>query len=110
VADGLSGYFYLLAFKGVMDGLAMASFVKMFRWPAALSAIPVFALLGFITLICQLYARPFLEDRQLLDPVNAAAGLVACAIALVIFEVRKVELANFLPSIAIAPLLAWLLK
>jgi len=110
VADGLSGYFYLLAVKGVMDGLAMTSFVKMFRWPAALSAVPVFALLGFITLVCQLYARPFLEARQLIDSVSAAAGLVACAIALVIFEMRKVELANFLPSLAVAPLLAWLLK
>ena len=110
VADGLSGYFYLLAVKAVMDGLAMTSFVKMFRWPAALSAIPVFALLGFISLVCQLYARPFLEERQLIDPVNAAAGLVASTVALVIFESRKVELANYLPSLAVAPLLAWLLK
>lgn len=110
VADGLSGYFYLLAVKAAMDGLAMTSFVKMFRWPAAMSAIPVFAMLGFITLICQLYARPFLEERHLVDSVNAAAGLAACAIAVVIFEIRKVELANYLPSLAIAPLLAWLLK
>jgi uncharacterized membrane protein YqgA involved in biofilm formation len=110
VTDGLSGYYYLLAVKGVMDGLAMVSFVKTFRWPAAMSAIPVFALLGFITLTCQLYARPLLENRQLIDSVNAAGGLVACAVALVIFEVRKVELANFLPSLAVAPLLAWLLK
>jgi uncharacterized membrane protein YqgA involved in biofilm formation len=110
VADGLSGYFYLLAVKGVMDGLAMTSFVKMFRWPAAMAAIPVFALLGFITLTCQLYARPFLEARHLVDPVNAAAGLAACAVALVIFEVRRVELANYLPSLVVAPLLAWLLK
>jgi uncharacterized membrane protein YqgA involved in biofilm formation len=35
-------------------------------------------------------------------------GLIACAVALVIFEVRRVELANFLPSLAIAPLLTWL--
>ena len=110
VADGLSGYFYLLAVKGVMDGLAMTSFVKILRWPASLSAIPVFALISFITLACQLYARPFLEARQLLDSVNTAAGLVTCAIALVIFETRKVELANYLPALAIAPLLAWLLK
>jgi uncharacterized membrane protein YqgA involved in biofilm formation len=110
VADGLSGYFYLLAAKAVMDGLAMASFVKMFRWPAALSALPVFALLGFITLTCQLYALPFLKSHQLVDSVNAAAGLTACAVALVIFEVRKVELANYLPALAVAPLLAWWLK
>ena len=46
----------------------------------------------------------------MLDSVNAAAGLVACAVALVIFAVRKVELANYLPALAIAPLLAWLLQ
>ena len=110
VADGLSGYCYLLAVKALMDGLAMTSFVKMFRWPSAMSAIPVLALLGFITLVCQLYAKRFLEQHQLIDSVNATAGLVACAVALVIFEMRKVELANFLPSFAVAPLLAWLLK
>jgi uncharacterized membrane protein YqgA involved in biofilm formation len=27
----------------------------------------------------------------------------------VIFQVRKVELANYLPGLAVAPLLAWLL-
>jgi uncharacterized protein len=108
VADGLSGYFWLLAVKGVMDGLAMAAFVKMFRWPAALSAMPVFVFVGAISLACQFYAKPFLDSHGLTDSVNAAAGLVACAVALVIFEVRRVELANFLPALAIAPLLtAW---
>ena len=110
VVDGLTGYFYLLAVKAVMDGLAMTSFVKMFRWPVALCALPVFAFLGIITLACQVYLRPFLDHRQLVDSVNAAAGLCACAVALVIFETRKVELANYLPALAVAPLLAWLLK
>ena len=110
VTDGLTGYFYLLVVKAVMDGLAMATFVKMFRWPAALSAVPVLILLGVITLACRLYARPFLEERQLIDSVNAAAGLVACAVAPVILEVRKVELANLLPAVFVAPLLAWLFK
>jgi uncharacterized membrane protein YqgA involved in biofilm formation len=110
VADGLSGYFWLLAVKGVMDGLAMTSFVKMFRWPAALSAIPVFVFLGAISLACQFYAKPFLDLHGMTGSVNAAAGLVACAVALVIFEVRRVELANFLPALAVAPLLAMLFK
>ena len=110
VTDGLSGYFYLLAVKAVMDGLAMASFVKMFRWPSALSAFPVLIFLGAVTFVCQRYAAPFLDAHQLTDSVNATAGLVACAVALVIFEVRKVDLANYLPALAVAPLLAWLLK
>jgi uncharacterized membrane protein YqgA involved in biofilm formation len=115
VTDGLSGYFYLLAVKAVMDGLAMTGFVKTSGWWTALSAFPVFIFLGAITQACQFWVQPFLAahgltDHQLADSISAAAGLIACAIALVIFEVRKVELANYLPALAIAPLLAWLLK
>ncbi|MFZ0828627.1 MAG: DUF554 family protein [Verrucomicrobiia bacterium] len=110
VGDSGFGYFYLLVVKAVMDGLAMTGFVKVFGWPSALSAFPVFGLFSGITLACQVWARPWLEAHGLVAPVNAAAGLIACAIALMIFEVRRVELANFLPGLAVAPLLAWWLK
>jgi uncharacterized protein len=109
VTDGLSGYFYLLAVKAVMDGLAMTGFVKMFGWPSAMSAFPVFIFLGAITLACQFYAAPLLAAHNLLDSTNTTAGFIACAIALVIFEVRQVELANFLPGLAVAPVLTWLM-
>ena len=108
VTDGLSGDFSLLAVKAVMDGLAMTSFVKMFGWFSSLSAFPVFIFLGAITLAVQVYAQPFLDSHNLIYPVNAAAGFLACAVALVIFEIRKVELANYLPALAVAPLLTWL--
>jgi uncharacterized membrane protein YqgA involved in biofilm formation len=113
VTDGLpagdspTGFFWLLAAKAVMDGLAMTGFVKIFGWPSALSAFPVFAFISGITLACQLWARPWLEAHALTGSVQAAAGFVACAIALMILEVRRVELANFLPALAVAPLLAW---
>jgi uncharacterized membrane protein YqgA involved in biofilm formation len=110
VTDGLSGCFYFLAIKAIMDGLAMTSFVKTFGWVSALSAFPVFIFLGAITFAVQFYAKPFLDSHNLIYSVNAAAGFIACAVAIVIFETRKVELANFLPSLAVAPLLAWLLN
>ncbi len=105
VTDGLSGDFYLLAIKAVMDGLAMAGFVRMFGWLVALSAFPVYVFIGLITLACQFYAKPLLATPGLIDPVLVTGGLIACAIALVIFEVRKVELTNYLPALAIAPIL-----
>jgi len=108
VADGLSNYFYLLAVKAIMDGLATLGFVKNFGWPAALSAFPVLLFLGAITFACQFFARPCLGPHGLIASVNAVAGLIACAVAVVIFEIRKVELANYLPGLAVAPLLAWL--
>ena len=110
VTDGLAGDFYLLAVKAVMDGLAMASFVKIFGWFSALSAFPAFLFLGAITFALQFYAKPFLDTHNLICPVNAAAGFVALAVAVVILEVRKVELANYLPALAVAPLLTWLLN
>ena len=109
VTDGLAGDFYLLAVKAVMDALAMTGFMKMFGWPAALSAFPVYFFLGAVTLGCQFWAKPCLEAHNLIDSVNLTVGLIACAVALVIFGIRKVELANFLPALAVAPLLAWLI-
>jgi len=110
VTDGLTGDFYLLAVKAVMDALAMTGFVKIFGWSSALSAFPVFLFLGAVTLAGQFYAKPLLDAHGLADSVNVAGGLIACFIALVIFEIRKVELANYLPGLALAPLLTWLWK
>jgi uncharacterized membrane protein YqgA involved in biofilm formation len=107
VTDGLSDDFSLLAVKAVMDALAMTGFMKMFGWPAALSAFPVYAFIGALTLAGQFFAKPFLDSNGLLASVNVAAGLIACCVALVIFGVRKVELSGYLPALAVAPLLAW---
>jgi uncharacterized membrane protein YqgA involved in biofilm formation len=46
----------------------------------------------------------------LLDSVNATAGLLIFCVALIILEIRKIELANYLPSLAFAPLITWLWK
>jgi uncharacterized membrane protein YqgA involved in biofilm formation len=66
VTDGLSGDFYLLAVKAVMDALAMASFVKMFGWPSA--HVCVSGLRFFWAqspLHCQFYAKPFLDAARI---------------------------------------------
>jgi len=106
--DGLAGNFSPLTIKAAMDALAAMSFAAMFGWTVALVALPVFVYQGTLTLMCAQYARPFLEQHQLLDPVNATSGLLMVYVAVVIFEIRKVELADYLPALAVAPLLAWL--
>jgi uncharacterized membrane protein YqgA involved in biofilm formation len=108
VVDGTEGYFYLLLVKGIMDGLAMTSFVKLFRWPVALAAAPVFFFFDGLSLVAH-HLQPWLDTQGLISYVCIAAGLVTCSVALVILEVRRVELANYLPALAVAPLLAhWL--
>lgn len=105
VVDGLEGYFYLLLVKGFMDGLAMTSFVKLFRWPVALAAAPVFFFFDGLSLVAH-HFQPWLDTQGLTPYVCIAAGFVTCNVALVILEVRRVELASYLPALAVAPLLA----
>ena len=40
--------------------------------------------------------------------MNATTGLLMVFVAVVIFELRKVELTDYLPALAVAPLLTWL--
>ena len=43
----------------------------------------------------------------MLHAVNAAGGLLVVCISVVILEIQKVPLANYLPTLVVAPLLAW---
>jgi uncharacterized membrane protein YqgA involved in biofilm formation len=105
--DGLTGNFKTLVVKSVMDGLATMAFVTTFGWGAILSVIPVIACQGTLSLLARLL-QPYLAQHALLDSVNATAGLLVFCIALIILELKKVELADYLPSLAFAPLLTWL--
>lgn len=110
VQDGLSGYFYPLAVKAVIEGLATMGFVSIFGWGAILAAVPVLAFQGSITLLSSHFLQPFLSARDLIDPVNATGGLLVFSVALVILDLKKLELADYLPSLAVAPLLTWLFR
>jgi uncharacterized membrane protein YqgA involved in biofilm formation len=110
VQDGLSGYYNSLAVKAVMDGLATMGFISLFGWGVMIAALPVLVFQGTITLACAQYLRPFLETHSLVDPVNATGGLLVCTVALVILQLKKIELADYLPSLAFAPMIAWVFR
>ena len=109
VGDSAYGFFYPLAVKALMDGLATMGFVSVFGWGALLSAVPVLVFQGTITLLCARFLLPALGTAPL-EAVHAAAGLLICSVGLLILEVRKIEATDYLPSLALAPLLAWWLN
>ncbi len=108
VQDGLSGYYYPLGVKGVMEGLATMGFVSLFGWGVMLAALPVFAFQGTITLGCQEFLKPFLEAHGLIDSINVTGGLLVFSVALVVLDLKRIELADYLPSLVFAPLITWL--
>ncbi len=107
VDDGLSHYYAPLAVKAVMDGLAVMGFISLFGPGVTLSALPVLALQGSIALLCALTVKPFLEAHGLMESVNAVSGVLIFSVALVLLKLKRVALADYLPALIVAPLVAW---
>lgn len=106
VQDGLDGQWQTLGIKAVMDGLATMAFVSMFGWGVILSVIPVVAYQGTLTLGAR-WLAPHLENPALLESVSATGGMLVFCVALIILEVRRIELGDYLPSLVVAPLITW---
>jgi uncharacterized membrane protein YqgA involved in biofilm formation len=109
IQDGLSlsQYFYPLAIKAFVDGLAAMGFIDIFGWGVLLSALPVLAVQGTITLVCAGLLEPFLLAHNLINPINTVGGLLVFSVALVMLGLRRIELTDYLPSLIVAPLLSW---
>lgn len=107
--DGLSGKVQTLAVKSVMDGLATMAFVKTFGIGPIFAAIPVLAYQGTITLGAEAL-KPILGNHLLLDSISATGGLLILCISVVILDIQKVPLADYLPSLVVAPVLTWLFR
>ena len=102
--DGTSGDIKILAAKSAMDGLAAMGFAATFGPGVLLAALPVLAYQGTLTLLAHALAA-HLHDPLLLGSIRVTGGLVVLCIVVVILDLRKVPLANYLPSLAVAPLL-----
>jgi uncharacterized membrane protein YqgA involved in biofilm formation len=107
IMDGVSGYFYPLAVKAVMDGLATMGLARLFGPGVALAALPVLAFQGTITLACAEWLAPFLIRAGLVDSLGATAGFLVFSVALVILQIKKIALADYLPSLIFAVLIRW---
>ena len=104
--DGLDGRWPTLGIKGLIDGLAVMALVGSLGWGVILAVIPVVAYQGTITLCARLLI-PVLQEKALMDSLNATGGMLIFCLALIILEIRKVEVADYLPSLVVAPLLTW---
>lgn len=105
--EGLDGNFVVLAVKAVMDGLAAFAFARAFSAGVILAGLPLVALQGSILLVVAWAAQAFLTERMG-QSLHVTGGLLVVCSALLVFDVKKVELGDFLPALLVAPALAWL--
>ncbi len=103
IQDGLSGDYTLLAIKSVLDGFSSLAFAASMGMGATFSAITVLVYQGILTLGASLF-QTVLSDAMITE-MTATGGVMILGIGLLLLEIKRVRVANFLPALAIAPLL-----
>ena len=106
IQEGLTGVWSSYAIKAGVDALAAMAFVGLFGRSVLWVIVPVVAWQGSLSLGIRL-ALPWLEHHGLVDPILATSGLLLFSVALLIFQIRKIAVADYLPSLFLAPLIAW---
>jgi len=106
--EGLNGLSPVFVVKAGIDGLATYEFCQTLGWGVVLSAVPVLALEGALIRGAQLL-EPVLRQRPgpLIDLINATDGLLIFCVAMLILGLKRIEVADYFPSLVFAPLLTW---
>ncbi|MBI3286502.1 MAG: DUF554 domain-containing protein [Chloroflexi bacterium] len=107
IQDGLTGDFKLLAVKSTLDGFASLALASTLGAGVALASLTVLVYQGSLTLAAR--ALDPLLSEAMINEMTATGGVLILGIGLLLLEVVRIRVANFLPAIAIAPLLVALL-
>ncbi len=107
VLSGLANDWEPLVIKSVMDCIAAMGFAVAFGPGVMLSALPVFVFQGTLVIAAQQFG-PFMQSHHLIDATVAVGGLLVFCVSLVILELKKIEVGDYLPSLVVAPFIAWL--
>ena len=107
VSDGMSEGLDQLILKSSLDFFAAMAFASSLGWGVAASAIPVAIYQGAWTLV-GLFLGAVLQPYQI-DAMTICGGLMLVGIGLRLLEIKKIAVANLLPALIIAPVIATLL-
>ena len=106
IQDGLSGDSSLLLVKSVLDGFAAIAFASVMGMGVTFSAITVLLVQGALTLGSSLFSNVLTQG--MVSELTATGGVIMLGIAIHMLDLKKIRLANFLPALAIAPLIVWI--
>lgn len=109
IQDGLTGNYELLAVKSVLDGFASLAFASTLGIGVLFSSPVILIYQGGISLMAvQLNA---LVTTPMLNEMTATGGVILMGLAISrLLEIKEIRAGNFLPALAVAPLIVWLLS
>ncbi len=117
IQNGISGDITLLAIKSTLDGFAAFAFAAALGWGVMMSAVTVLVYQGAISLAAWWFVGGLADCPGLANCHNpyilemtAAGGLIVLGVGLKLLDIRDLRLANYLPALAVAPLIVWVVQ
>lgn len=109
IQDGMSGDYSLLAVKSVLDAFASLAFASTLGIGVLFSALPILVYQGGISLAA-VQLNALLTEPMMLE-MTATGGVILFGLGVSnLLEIKKIRVGSFLPALAIAPLIVYLLS
>lgn len=110
---GLPSGFQALAIKSTLDGFAAMAFASSFGVGVLATCLTIFVVQGGLALFGMMVARLMtdqttaaaLAQNPMILEMTAVGGLLLIGLSLILLDLKKPRMANFLPALAIAPLM-----
>jgi uncharacterized membrane protein YqgA involved in biofilm formation len=108
IEEGINGNPDILLAKSALDGISSIIFTASFGIGVLFSTIPVFLYQGTITQVAIIVKNWITVD--MINEMTAVGGILILGLALGILEIKKLKIANLLPSLLIVLLLTAIKK
>jgi len=109
IQDGLTGDYKLLAVKSTLDGFASIAFASTLGVGVLFSSLIILIYQGGVSLLAN-QLNAIVTDPMMAE-MTATGGVILMGVAFSnLLELKKIRVGNFLPALAIAPLIVWILS
>lgn len=105
IQDGLTGDTSTLYAKSLLDGITAIVFTSSMGIGVMLSSISVLLYQGLITLLAGFFSA-VLSDNVIKE-MTATGGILIVGVSILMLELKKIRLANLLPAIPAAAIIAY---
>lgn len=103
--NGLNGDITKLTVKAILDGFAALAFSATLGWGVLLSLVVILIYQGGISLSATAIAPLLHSNPNAIIELTAAGGVILIAIGFKLLKIKDLRVANYLPALAVAPLL-----
>ncbi|MCL4528239.1 MAG: DUF554 domain-containing protein [Chloroflexi bacterium] len=121
IQDGLRGDYSLLAVKSVLDGFASLALSSSLGMGVLFSSIVILIFQGgisFLAMQLNVSMTNAMTDPamkavidSMINELTATGGVILVGLAVSsLLEIKKIRVGNFLPALAVAPLIVWILS